>query len=41
MPFRTSWEDLTDATLLLPGHGEPVTGDPRTVIQRARQAGSR
>ncbi|MFF8931368.1 MBL fold metallo-hydrolase [Streptomyces longwoodensis] len=34
-------DHLTDATLLLPGHGEPVTGDPRTVTHRARQAGSR
>ncbi|MFF9158633.1 hypothetical protein ACF081_00105 [Streptomyces longwoodensis] len=34
-------DHLTDATLLLPGHGEPVTGDLRTVTHQARQAGSR
>lgn len=34
-------DDLTGTTLLLPGHGQPVTGDPRTATRRARQAGSR
>ncbi|MYW70214.1 MBL fold metallo-hydrolase [Streptomyces sp. SID8379] len=33
-------DELTDATLLLPGHGQPVTGDPRTATRQARQAGS-
>ncbi|MFK0173656.1 MBL fold metallo-hydrolase [Streptomyces sp. NPDC090306] len=33
-------DELTGATLLLPGHGQPVTGDPRTATRLARQAGS-
>ncbi|GAA2540895.1 MBL fold metallo-hydrolase [Streptomyces levis] len=33
-------DELTGATLLLPGHGQPVTGDSRTATRRARQAGS-
>ncbi|MGP3749814.1 MBL fold metallo-hydrolase [Streptomyces sp. IBSNAI001] len=33
-------DELTDTTLLLPGHGQPLTGDPRTATRQARQAGS-
>ncbi|MFJ9034437.1 MBL fold metallo-hydrolase [Streptomyces sp. NPDC102274] len=32
-------DELTAATLLLPGHGQPITGDPRTATRRARQTG--
>ncbi len=34
-------DELTDATLLLPGHGQPVTGDPRAATRQARQTGPR
>ncbi|MFF5635857.1 MBL fold metallo-hydrolase [Streptomyces sp. NPDC012825] len=34
-------DKLTGATLLLPGHGRPLTGDPRTATRRARQTGPR
>jgi glyoxylase-like metal-dependent hydrolase (beta-lactamase superfamily II) len=32
-------DELTDATLLLPGHGRPVSGDPHTATREARQVG--
>ncbi|WP_406285534.1 hypothetical protein [Streptomyces sp. NBC_00209] len=32
---------LTGATLLLPGHGLPGTGDVRTATGRARRTGAR
>ncbi|QKW20113.1 MBL fold metallo-hydrolase [Kitasatospora sp. NA04385] len=34
-------DELTEATLLLPGHGRPFDGDPRSATHQARQAGSR
>ncbi|MCY0937275.1 MBL fold metallo-hydrolase [Streptomyces sp. H34-S4] len=34
-------DELTAVTLLLPGHGRPVTGDSRTATRLARQAGPR
>jgi glyoxylase-like metal-dependent hydrolase (beta-lactamase superfamily II) len=34
-------DEVAAATLLLPGHGEPVTGDPRAATRQARQAGAR
>ncbi|MDX6743944.1 MBL fold metallo-hydrolase [Actinocorallia sp. A-T 12471] len=33
-------DELTGATLLLPGHGQPITGAPRTATNQARQADS-
>ncbi|WP_168712601.1 MBL fold metallo-hydrolase [Streptomyces sp. A0958] len=32
-------DGLTAATLLLPGHGRPLTGSPRTATRQARQTG--
>ncbi|ROR46930.1 MBL fold metallo-hydrolase [Kitasatospora cineracea] len=34
-------DELTETTLLLPGHGHPLTGDPRTATRQARQTGPR
>ncbi|MBM9506602.1 MBL fold metallo-hydrolase [Actinacidiphila acididurans] len=34
-------DELPTTTLLLPGHGDPVTGDARTATGKARQAGLR
>lgn len=34
-------DELTATTLLLPGHGQPIDGDPRTAIRQARQTGPR
>ncbi|MFJ4869863.1 MBL fold metallo-hydrolase [Streptomyces sp. NPDC088757] len=34
-------DELATATLLLPGHGQPLTGSPRTATRRARQTGPR
>ncbi|MFD7729062.1 MBL fold metallo-hydrolase [Kitasatospora phosalacinea] len=34
-------DQLTEATLLLPGHGHPFDDGPRSATHRARQAGSR
>lgn len=33
--------DDLDATVLLPGHGQPFTGGPHAAVQQARQAGLR
>jgi glyoxylase-like metal-dependent hydrolase (beta-lactamase superfamily II) len=34
-------DELTTATLLLPGHGDPFTGSPQAATDRARQLGRR
>ncbi|MFD4539034.1 MBL fold metallo-hydrolase [Streptomyces bauhiniae] len=34
-------DELTEATLLLPGHGRPLGGDPRSATDQARHTGSR
>ncbi|MFJ8751945.1 hypothetical protein ACIREO_21830 [Streptomyces sp. NPDC102441] len=34
-------DELPTTTMLLPGHGDPVTGDARTATRKARQAGLR